>query len=168
MPLHVLQHCFKLREDEEDELLELIEKRCLLPHVPFPRVVQPLGQRQASPSGTTMVKASEPDDIRDHPGILVVCLQRRVVIDFLHLLRVHGVDLDSLESVDLQIMDEGFGIRAGGFITKRCPSIALETCSPTCYGHTAEFLESFLGVVKPERLIASPVQGNTEYLCRLG
>ena len=46
-------------------------------------------------------------DIRDHPGILVVRLQRRVVIDFFHLLRVHGVDLDNVDPFIRKIMDEG-------------------------------------------------------------
>jgi hypothetical protein len=47
---------------------------------------------------------------------LIVRLQRRVVIDCLHLLRVQGVHLDNFDLFMRKRMDKGFGIGAGRFV----------------------------------------------------
>jgi hypothetical protein len=60
--------------------------------VPFPHVVQPPQIGRIPLGNYDGQKPSQSDDIRDHPRILVVRLQRRVVLDFLHLLRMHGED----------------------------------------------------------------------------
>ena len=40
LDLHIFEYRLEFREDEEDELLELIEQGCPFPDVPFPRIVQ--------------------------------------------------------------------------------------------------------------------------------
>ena len=41
LDLYILEHHFVLREDEEDQLLELVEQSSPFPDVPFSCVVQP-------------------------------------------------------------------------------------------------------------------------------
>ncbi len=139
-------------------MLELIEKCCLLPHMPFPRIVQPPQIGGITLGHDNGQGAPKPDDIRDHPGILVVRLQRRIVIDLLHLLRVHGVYLNNFDLFIRKIMHEGLSIRTSRFIANE--HLITSKSVLTGYSHTPEFLESFFCVIEPEGLGASPVQGS--------
>ncbi len=157
LALHIFQHCLEFGEDDEDELLELIEQRRLLADVPFPRIVQPSQVRCVTFGNNDRQGSSQAYDIGDHPGVLIVRLQRRVVVDLLHLLRVHGIHLDHGDRLTHKILGERFRIRTRRFITR----YDLITAEPVLAGHdhVPEFLKPLSRVVKLEGLYVAPVSG---------
>jgi hypothetical protein len=111
--LYIVEDRFVFREDEKYKLLELVEKSGTLSDMPFSRIVQPPEVGCIAFGDNNTQGVTETQHICYHPGIFIVCLQRRVVIQLFDSLRVHGIDLDDPDGLIHEIVDERLGIGTG-------------------------------------------------------
>jgi len=87
-----------------------------------------------------MPGVTEAQHIRYHPGIFIVCLQGRVVVQLFDSLGVHGVDLDDGDRLVHEVMDERLRIGTGRFVADH--HLSTFEFIPAHYHHAPQFIET--------------------------